>query len=138
MLGTYNATRTFRAEMAHRLNGHEGKCQNLHGHSYVIHVTAHAARLDALGRVVDFGELKEGIGRWIADMLDHGTMLQDTDPLVEAVKADGSKLYLVPFPPTAENLAGLIGAKAAGIHPGLVITCVKVWETEHGMGEWRA
>jgi 6-pyruvoyltetrahydropterin/6-carboxytetrahydropterin synthase len=132
------ATRTFRAEMAHRLNGHEGKCQNLHGHSYVIHVTAESRSLDSLGRVIDFGELKSGIGQWIADKLDHGTMLQSGDPLLTPVRNDGSKLYEVPFPPTAENIATLVAAQAAALHPGVRIARVEVWETEHGMAAWEA
>lgn len=135
----HQVTRTFRAEMAHRLNGHEGKCQNLHGHSYVIHVTAEARDLDALGRVVDFGALRGGIGEWIATTLDHGTMLEASDPLVAAVRADGSRLFVSPWPPTAENVAYLVAQEAMRLHEGgrVRITSVKVWETEHGMAEWR-
>ncbi len=134
----FRVTRTFRAEMAHRLNGHEGKCQNLHGHSYVFHVTAEASQLDELGRVVDFGELKDGIGKWIADTLDHGTVLEDGDPLAAAILSDGSKLRLMQVPPTAENLAWLIGLQARALHNAtegrrVEVVRVDVWETEHGM-----
>lgn len=132
----YRVTRTFRAEMAHRLNGHEGKCQNLHGHSYVIHVTAESIGLDKLGRVVDFGDLKTGIGRWIDATLDHGTMLQERDPLLAAVSQDGSKVYVSSMPPTAEYVARLVATMAAELHPTVHIARVEVWETEHGMAAW--
>lgn len=130
-------TRVFFAEMAHRLFGHEGKCNHLHGHSYRIEVTAEGP-LDALGRVLDFSELKAGVGGWIARTLDHGTTLCSNDPLLPLLSPTGTKLHVMNRPPTAENLASEIAEAAAKIHPQIRVTRVRVWETEHGMAEWSA
>ena len=128
-------TRVFYAEMAHRLFGHEGKCNHLHGHSYRIEVTV-SGPLDKLGRVIDFSELKAGIGASIAETLDHGTTLAKDDPLLPLLKKTGTKLHVMDVPPTAENLAHLIAKEAAIAHAGTVVEAVRVWETEHGMAEW--
>lgn len=128
-------TRVFYAEMAHRLHGHEGKCQHLHGHSYRIEVTV-SGPLDSLGRVIDFSVLKDGIGGWIAKVLDHGTTLAESDPLAPLLSKDGTKLLLVPYAPSAENLANLIAEMAQQLHQDVKVTAVRVWETEHGMAQW--
>jgi 6-pyruvoyltetrahydropterin/6-carboxytetrahydropterin synthase len=128
-------TRVFYVEMAHRLNGHEGKCEHLHGHSYRVEVSV-SGPLDSLGRVVDFSDLKVGIGGWLMNNLDHGTTLSETDPLVAVLEPTKTKLYVMPEPPTAENIARLIASETARLHPTVAVDCVRVWETEHGMAEW--
>lgn len=130
-------TRVFYAEMAHRLFGHEGKCNHLHGHSYRIEVTVEGL-LDSLGRVLDFSELKAGVGEWIAQVLDHGTTLCSNDPLLPLLQPTGTKLHVMQEPPTAENLARLVAIAAADRHPEVRVVRVRVWETEHGMAEWCA
>ena len=59
------ATRRLQFAAGHRVHGHEGKCRHLHGHNFVVFLTAAAENLDAVGRVIDFGVLKERIGGWI-------------------------------------------------------------------------
>ena len=58
----------------HRVHLHESKCNNPHGHNYVIylHAVADDNQLDSLGRVIDFGVLKQKIGSWIDEFWDHG------------------------------------------------------------------
>ena len=43
---------------AHAIRGHTRGCQNLHGHNYRVRVHLRAGRLDALGMVLDFADLK--------------------------------------------------------------------------------
>ncbi|HEX4952265.1 MAG TPA: 6-carboxytetrahydropterin synthase QueD [Thermoanaerobaculia bacterium] len=43
---------------AHFIRGHTGGCQHLHGHNYRVRVHVSAERLDALGMVIDFADLK--------------------------------------------------------------------------------
>ena len=38
----------------HRLVGHEGKCQNLHGHNYTLEVYVTGREQDEVGRILDF------------------------------------------------------------------------------------
>lgn len=56
---------------AHRICGHEGPCANLHGHNYRALVTVAGDRLNEIGMLVDFGELKRVCAEVIAP-LDHG------------------------------------------------------------------
>jgi 6-pyruvoyltetrahydropterin/6-carboxytetrahydropterin synthase len=43
---------------AHAIRGHTRGCQNLHGHNYRVRVHLAAERLDSLGMVLDFADLK--------------------------------------------------------------------------------
>ena len=92
--------------MGHRVVGHESKCRHLHGHNYRIHFTCSAAQLDELGRVIDFGVIKELLCMWLEEHWDHKMMIYDEDPLLpslqELVPED---LVVVPFNPTAEAMA---------------------------------
>ena len=54
-------TRRLEFDAGHRVLGHEGKCKNLHGHRYSAEITVTAPDLDGLGRVIDFGVIKEKV-----------------------------------------------------------------------------
>ncbi len=107
---TITATRKIEFDAAHRVMLHESKCKNLHGHRYVVEVTAQAPELDSLGRVVDFGVLKEKLGGWIDEKWDHQTILFAEDkPLGEAIAAQtGQPIFYLPSNPTAENMANYL------------------------------
>lgn len=100
-------TRRIEFDAAHRVQGHEGKCKNLHGHRYVIEATFSASTLDNLGRVIDFGVIKERLGAWIDDNWDHTTILFDKDQaLGKAISNETSQnIFYLPTNPTAENMA---------------------------------
>ena len=56
-------TKEFRFEGAHALPGYDGRCRNIHGHSYLMYVTVKGEPLNGTsspkeGMVVDFKELK--------------------------------------------------------------------------------
>jgi 6-pyruvoyltetrahydropterin/6-carboxytetrahydropterin synthase len=55
---SFSVCKDFRFAAAHQIRGHRGGCENLHGHSYRVRVWVGASRLDALGMVVDFADLK--------------------------------------------------------------------------------
>ena len=48
----------FSFSAAHAIRGHTRGCQNLHGHNYRVRVHLRAERLDELGMVLDFADLK--------------------------------------------------------------------------------
>jgi 6-pyruvoyltetrahydropterin/6-carboxytetrahydropterin synthase len=50
---------------AHQIRGHQGGCERMHGHNYRVRVVVAAERLDGLGMVVDFADLK----RVVSDIL---------------------------------------------------------------------
>jgi 6-pyruvoyltetrahydropterin/6-carboxytetrahydropterin synthase len=126
-------TRRLEFDAAHRVMRHESKCKHLHGHRYAIEVTcASAAGLDDLGRVIDFGVIKERLGAWIDDTLDHGTLLNEKDAALKAAcTANGWRHFVMEGNPTAENIAEMLFHKAqilfvdAGVEP----VRVRVYET---------
>ena len=125
------ATRKLEFDAAHRVMKHESKCRNLHGHRYVVELTVQG-RLDDLGRVIDFGDMKRIFGGWIDEALDHGTILnKDDDDLIALCHSKGWKYYLMDSNPTAENMARELFDKAVELlSPRRIWTIgVRVYET---------
>jgi len=89
----------------HRVVGHEGKCRNLHGHNYRVHFECEASRLDEVGRVIDFSIIKSQLCEWLETEWDHRMILWDKDSDAEQLLIIDPTIVLVPFNPTAENLA---------------------------------
>lgn len=90
----------------HRVVGHEGKCRFLHGHNYRIHFTVSAEQLDSVGRVVDFSVIKFTLCEWLEENFDHKFLIWDQDPLLPSLQEiNRESLVIVPFNPTAENIA---------------------------------
>ncbi len=100
-------TRRLEFDAAHRILNHESKCKMLHGHRYVLEVGFLAEKLDDLGRVIDFGVVKDLLGKWIDDNFDHNTILATKDKNLgaEIAKNTGQKIYYLDENPTAENIA---------------------------------
>lgn len=127
-------TRRIEFDAGHRVMEHESKCKYLHGHRYAIEATFTAADLDNLGRVIDFGTIKEILGHWVEDNWDHTTILHESDrTLGEAIASKtGQKIYYLDANPTAENMAQHLLIK---ICPALFAgrnakcTSIKLYET---------
>jgi 6-pyruvoyltetrahydropterin/6-carboxytetrahydropterin synthase len=131
MENKHNITREIGIDCGHRVTYHGSKCKNIHGHRYTVQATCIGplfAEGEQQGMVLDFGFLKEEMMNEIDALCDHGTVLWLDDPIVrmsipdkvydiafQMIQKNGShliigneifgKLYLVPFVPTAENLA---------------------------------
>jgi 6-pyruvoyltetrahydropterin/6-carboxytetrahydropterin synthase len=90
----------------HRVFGHESKCKHMHGHNYRVTFTCDARDLDHVGRVIDFSAIKERLCMWLEDTWDHKFLFWDKDPLAATLRTlDPNGIVLVPFNPTAENMA---------------------------------
>lgn len=129
----------------HRVVGHENKCRHLHGHNYRIHFVCEAAELDTVGRVIDFGVIKERLCMWVENNWDHKFLAWENDPVLNAAcdalgdtQRNDSYLMFVesvvftPFNPTAENMARhlveVIGPQQlAGT--GVTLVSVRIEET---------
>jgi 6-pyruvoyltetrahydropterin/6-carboxytetrahydropterin synthase len=111
----------------HRLMNYVGKCRHLHGHNGRALITFKASELDDRGMVLDFGEIKGVVSRWIDDNLDHRMILRRDDPAVAVLQQLGEPMYLLDLNPTAENIARLIFDVA--LAQGLPVVEVRLWET---------
>jgi len=124
----YRVTREIEFCYGHRLLNYDGKCRHLHGHNGRAEIVLEAPELDTLGMLVDFGEIKNKVQRWIDDHLDHNMLLCREDPIVPVLQQHGERIYLMDCNPTAENIARLIFERAAA--SGLPVVKVVLWETE--------
>ena len=124
----FSVTREISFCYGHRLLDYAGKCRHLHGHNGRAVITLAAAGLDALGMVMDFTRLKNVVGGWIDQALDHKMLLHRDDPLLPLLRERGEPVFVLDVNPTAENIARLIFDYAAG--QGFPVVEVKLWETD--------
>ena len=106
-------TREFKFDAAHYLDGYKGDCANLHGHTWRFAVTVGADKLDGLGMAIDFKKMKEIVNKQVVDRLDHKCLN-----------------HVIPFNPTAENLAMWIYRQLMieFCNVGVTIENIKLWE----------
>ena len=123
----YRVTREIHFCYGHRLLDYEGKCRHLHGHNGLAVVSLEAQSLDPKGMLVDFGEIKQKLQRWIDETLDHTMILCRRDPLLPTLQERGERVYVMDDKPTAENIARLIYERADA--SGLPVVEVRLWET---------
>ena len=84
-------TKQFYFETGHALYGYDGKCRNVHGHSYKLSVTVigtpSADTNDVkFGMVIDFKDLKKIVKGEIVDQFDHTTVFNKNTPHVELAR----------------------------------------------------
>jgi 6-pyruvoyltetrahydropterin/6-carboxytetrahydropterin synthase len=131
----FQVTREIRFCYGHRLLNYDGKCRHLHGHNGRAVITLAAARLDALGMVLDFSEIKRVVSGWIDANLDHRLLLHKDDPLVSYLRQQGEPVFLLDANPTAESIAKLIYDYTAS--QGFPIIEVRLWETDDSYATYR-
>ena len=124
----------------HRLHQHGGKCEFFHGHNYIADFYVTSDNVDSVGRIIDFAELKSRFKGWLDDHWDHGFILnQDDQNGLEAIKlVVPSKYYVLPYNPTAENMARyLLEVVCPEVlsDTNVQATRVVIWETEEAFGE---
>lgn len=147
--------REFGIDAGHRLHNHEGKCKHLHGHRYTFQVWFISDHLDQVGRVVDFGTIKNKIGGWLENHWDHGLILSEVDPMTKFFADSQSamyfvdpgddvdpfyhqKLFILPFNPTAENLCRYLFQIIVDLTKDMELKVSKVgcWETPNCYAEY--
>jgi 6-pyruvoyltetrahydropterin/6-carboxytetrahydropterin synthase len=128
-------------DMGHRVLNHRSVCKGLHGHRYKAEICVAGELVQKegaseQGMVVDFADIKNTARKCIQDELDHGFMVWDKDEeLIDFFKqSKGHKPVIVPFTPTAENVAVYIFQKLEDkfsdiFQTGLHLHSVKLWET---------
>lgn len=118
----------------HRLLNHPGKCSRLHGHNARVAIEISSEKLDRDEMVIDFYTIREKVGAWIQETLDHRMILSEADPAAALLKQAGEPLVVLKRNPTAETLAKLIFDEARQMR--LPVSRVTLWETETSCAEY--
>ncbi|HXI04131.1 MAG TPA: 6-carboxytetrahydropterin synthase, partial [Candidatus Saccharimonadales bacterium] len=98
----YTVSETIDFCYGHRLMEHGGGCGHLHGHNGRAEIVLEAPALDGRSMVEDFDRIGAIAGKWIAETLDHRTLLRRDDPLVALLGKAGEPLHVMEVNPTAE------------------------------------
>jgi 6-pyruvoyltetrahydropterin/6-carboxytetrahydropterin synthase len=140
-------TKKFSFETGHALYGYDGKCKNVHGHSYKLSVTVIGSPIEnrndvKFGMVIDFTDLKKIVKEEIVDQFDHATVFNETTPHVELaheLKNRGHHVILVDYQPTSENMVIDFAQRIIGRLPaGIKLFSLKLQETDSSFAEWYA
>ena len=140
-------TKQFSFETGHALYGYDGKCKNVHGHSYKLSVTVIGKPITdksnvKFGMVIDFSDLKKIVKEEIVDQFDHATVFNETTPHIELaneLKSRGHHVILVNYQPTSENMVIDFAKKIRSRLPEVIqLHSLKLQETDTSFAEWYA
>lgn len=127
-------TKIFTFDSSHMLDGHDGKCQNLHGHTYRLEVTVagEPVREGAkAGMVMDFTDLKAAVKQEITDPFDHAFIYHGENEREQQIAALleqwQMKTLRLPCRTTAENMAAFMYGRLK--EAGLNVCSITLWET---------
>lgn len=138
-------TKIFHFEAAHALVGYDGKCRNIHGHSYELQVTVKGMPIDESGNpkngmVIDFHDLKRIVNEEVVERLDHSFIIGTNmpDDFVESAKRNFDKIVCVNYQPTTENmLADFVERIKVKLPQNVELHSVRLQETRDSFAEWR-
>lgn len=140
-------TKQFTFETGHALYGYDGKCRNVHGHSYKLSVTVIGKPINdknhvKYGMVIDFTDLKAIVKEEVVDQFDHATVFNKNTPHVELAKEledRGHHVILVDYQPTSENLVIDFANRIKNRLPeNIKLLSLRLQETESSYAEWFA
>lgn len=140
-------TKEFTFETGHALFGYDGKCRNVHGHSYHLSVTVIGTPIGQeghrkLGMVIDFGDLKAIVKEEIVDPFDHATVFNKNTPhvaLAATLEENGHKVILADYQPTSENMVIDFAQKIkARLPENIALHSIRLRETGTAYAEWHA
>ncbi len=140
-------TKEFSFESAHALDGYDGLCREIHGHSYRLFVTIKGEPScdegdSKLGMVMDFGDLKRIVNSEIVDRLDHSFVLRNSEQNAELCGVLGAKfekVVLVDYQPTCENMLADFAERLQRALPANVqLHSLRLHETATSYAEWFA
>ena len=135
LAGTVFITRQVHFNSAHRLHNptksqawnkkQYGLCTNphWHGHNYVLEVTVKGQPDPVTGYILDLSELKDIMGRAVADVCDHRNLNDDVKFLKNII-------------PTTENLVIAFWQQIEPLLPAGQLHCVRLYETPRNFAEF--
>ena len=146
-MSNIRVTKKFSFETGHALYGYDGKCRNVHGHSYKLSVTVIGSPISDTshvkhGMVIDFGDLKKIVKEEIVDVFDHATVFNKNTPHVELAKElsdRGHNVLLVNYQPTSEMMVIDFAEKIKDRLPASIkLHSLRLQETDSCYASWFA
>lgn len=140
-------TKQFSFESGHALYGYDGKCKNIHGHSYQLDVTVIGQPITdpedvKFGMVIDFTDLKRIVNQEIVSVFDHAMVFNKNTPHLELANdlaSRGHDIILVDYQPTSEMMVIDFAEKIKKLLPANVqLHALKLRETATSYAEWFA
>lgn len=139
-------TKEFGFESAHALWNYDGKCKNVHGHSYRLFVTVIGNPIEdennvKLGMVIDFGDLKKIVNDNIVNRFDHALVVSKRAEIknISGVNQMFDRLEIVNYQPTCENFivefADILNKK---LPSKIKLFSLRLYETPTSFAEWFA
>lgn len=134
-------TKEFDFEAAHALDGYEGKCKDIHGHSYHLKITligepSKDVLLSDCGMVVDFGEIKSIVREHVYENFDHRLLLRN-DSRFKGLEKDNERIRYVNYQPTCENmLIEIVGMVQKCLQGKIILHSAFLRETANSYAEW--
>src|SRR5690554_2176544 len=132
-------TKSFNFETAHALYGYDGKCKNIHGHSYKLFVTLKGIPIQnpsdpKFGMVIDFGDIKKIVKANVVDKFDHAILLNVNSPhkeLGEELINQGHKVIFTKYQPSCENmLLEMVEIIRQKLDDSIKLQSIRLHETE--------
>jgi 6-pyruvoyltetrahydropterin/6-carboxytetrahydropterin synthase len=142
MTNKIRLTKEFDFEAAHALDGFEGKCKDIHGHSYHLKVTVLGyPNKDSdhpnCGMVMDFAEIKSIVNNKVLKLFDHRLLLRN-DSRFKGIEKNNERVRYVDYQPTCENmLIDIVSILKVEFADNIVLISVLLRETKSSFAEWR-
>ncbi|OFX42471.1 MAG: 6-carboxytetrahydropterin synthase QueD [Bacteroidetes bacterium GWA2_30_7] len=137
-------TKEFNFEMAHALWNYDGKCRNVHGHSYKLFVTVIGTPINdesstKYGMVIDFGDLKQIVNEEIIAKYDHCLVLSEKSPFDKLKEIDQmfDRIKITHYQPTCENMVEDFAHKIQKrLSSNIQLFSIRLYETRTSFAEW--
>lgn len=137
-------TKKFSFDMAHALDGYDGPCKNIHGHTYTLSVTLKGQVINEIGNpkngmVLDFSVLKKIVTETILAHYDHALVLNENASYSksEVISNEFEKVILAPYQPTCENLLlHFVEILQAYFKDAIQLAVVQLEETPSSYATW--
>lgn len=137
-------TKIFDFETAHALWGYDGKCANIHGHSYKLTVSITGAIIKdnsavKNGMIIDFSDLKKIVKTAVIEDFDHALLVNGDTPHAKYAEVESgfSKIMLCDYQPTCENmLVEMVTRIRAALPKEIDLKYAKLQETHTSFAEW--
>ena len=110
---TTRVRRWVETDTGHRVPNHKSKCRHMHGHRYRWEVELEGEVViergaSDEGMLMDFSDISRILDEYIHDVVDHAFVVYEGEEVARdalSMMGDEHRTLIVPFVPTAENLA---------------------------------